>query len=331
MSVKEKTSKPAEDLHKQVQQKASLRATTGAGALNPYIPYLIAASFVVMTALVTLLLTMVMENKAELDEVLADRQQFPEPILADARMAFGQGMDTGMESNTAEHPSALLSEENAIAPDAMPNTEMPAEQTASKMASKPASPPDTIDTVPTNSAERLAADVGNQTAMSPADTAIEAVSATVKRDVVAATTISQPAVVSLSADPRLVHNNFESGNRQLEKIVSSHEEQIHSFNKMLQLQTVNREEMQNTITHHMQLMESQIQAIEQILRPETPSAVVGYDRMIYRQRESFQRMMQRRNKMLQRALESRHRLREDYTLLLDLLEKGEEIAQLANQ
>ena len=100
---------------------------------------------------------------------------------------------------------------------------------------------------------------------------------------------------------------------------------------MLQHKTINHEEMQNAITHQMRLMEAQIHAIEQIMRPAMPSAIVGYDRMINRRLESYQRMMHRRDRMLQRALDSRHRLREDYTSLLDRLEDSEEIAQLARQ
>ena len=93
-TVTEKSANTKSEQENRIKKRASTPASAGPLPwMNPYIPYLIAISFVAMTALLTLMLTVVMDNKAELERSITLNTS--EPLLTNARVAFGQTIISG--------------------------------------------------------------------------------------------------------------------------------------------------------------------------------------------------------------------------------------------
>lgn len=83
--------------------------------VNPYIPYLIAAAFVVMTAILTLLLTMVLDNHAEIEDAVKEHDA---QILV-AKTLENTGIDTiaSRQLEVIETPVEIaLNDEDIVAP-----------------------------------------------------------------------------------------------------------------------------------------------------------------------------------------------------------------------
>jgi|GEM_PF-4147206 len=111
----EKTQSAAEKGNE--KQQLLLKTPDTGIIMSPYIPYLIAGSFVAMTALLTLLLTIIMDNKAELDQVLDDQEYTSQTMLADAREAFGQNEILPASNTEAPSTPALLQKDVAVTPE----------------------------------------------------------------------------------------------------------------------------------------------------------------------------------------------------------------------
>lgn len=97
------------------------RASASVSRRSQLIPYMIAGAFIGLTALLTLLLTLIIDNQSELDRIMADRQQSASgPILADARRIFGQEPEPAeplLDTSLAVSPPDGLDAEKALPPD----------------------------------------------------------------------------------------------------------------------------------------------------------------------------------------------------------------------
>lgn len=341
------------------KQQVALKTPDTGIIMRSYIPYLIAGSFIVMTALLTLLLTIVMDNKAELDHVLAEQGYAPGTMLVDAREAFGQdGPPVAKEPDVP----ALLHEKIAISPtlnEQIANTqvgsegEMPATvtepntsvlATADSTIDAPAKVVDekTTATSPTPNTPLPA--ITESVANIPADSEDKTVatSPTPNKPVPAITvsiddTNKAVAIIkshdstanedsstitntqSVGETPAIENDMVASVGHDLDRVVDAHEARINDIRAMITLRDTNKRQVEQAITYHLNLMEMQVRYIEDRIRPAFPPAIASYERMVNRRREAFHRRMRHREELRQRIYESRNFLRREYTQLLELL------------
>ena len=341
------------------KQQVTLKTPDAGIIMSSYIPYLIAGSFIVMTALLTLLLTIVMDNKAELNQVLAEHEYAPETTLTDAREAFGQD-----EPSVAKAPDApaLLHEEIAIPPSiheqvtgtqagsegetqaivTEPNTSVlaaatntidaPAELTDEKTTSilPTANTPsptiqESVANIPADSEDKAVATSPASSEPVPAitvsaDGANKAVAIVENQD---SMTNEDPSTItntpSVSGPSSIEDERVASAGHDLDRVVGAHETRINDIRAMITLRDTNKRQVEQAITYHLNLMEMQVRYIEDSIRPAFPPAIASFERMVNRRREAFHRRMQRRKDLRQRIYESRNLLRQQYTQLLDLL------------
>lgn len=265
--------------------------------LSMRVPYLVATAFVALTALLTLLLNVAMENKGELEKHIA--LQSPNPLLADARTAFGQvtAIDTFHPSVTAsgntdagqtnksinhKHPLVLASEAADVhsardAITAISADTQPSEYLLPALDSGIAVPPQHNDKI----------------------TAIELTSSNSRQS---PTVLSQvPEQVTMATDETLP---------ALDNIVY--------IRGLLSKQNDSQQELESTVMQYMTPMDKQIieltrrvNAVEEIHRVGT-----AFERVLYKRQGLFERMLNRRFNILQRASESRTNLRAGYMQLL---------------
>lgn len=286
--------------------------------MNAYIPYLIAISFVGMTALLTLMLTVVMENKAELERSVTFNTS--EPLLANARVAFGHTIISGEAA-----PERFIDDEigkGQATPLASPATQ---------------AFPDKPEPGPGSSQSAVVEIVGTggesenvRSAIYPeAAVLTSAIDAT--QDPTAAEAIPVPVnpaqtdgtVVTITQNVDLTEQGLSTARHDpsntLENIVMAHNNTITGLENAIAQKAYNREQLQAMVIYNLNLMENQIRRLENSLRPAFPPALAAYERMVSKRRESFGRMLQRRQEILYRAQQSRDVLRENYSQLLDLL------------
>jgi hypothetical protein len=284
--------------------------------MNPYIPYLVGMTFVAMTALLTLMLTVVLENKAELERSITFNTS--EPLLANAHVAFGHTILSG-EAEAEFFIDDDVSNSPDVAADspvthALPGNPEPARKSSqSAVAGMPG----------TGKPENTSAQISPETS-----TLFSTSYAT--EDPTAAETNSLPVrSVHTSSDLATTrHTDFmqeqwstarDTHSDTLDNIVMTHSNTIANLEFAIAQKTYNREQLQAMVIYNLNLMESQIRQLEDRLRPAFPSALAAYERMINKRRESFERMLQRREEILYRSQQNRDLLRENYSLLLDLL------------
>lgn len=233
-------------------------------AMSPYIPYLIAISFVVMTGLLTLILTLTMDYKSQMDRALA--KQADKPILADARMAFGQ-----LRAIINPPTPGLLQNNSAVSP--------------------------VVESIPTN----------------PAQTTVPVASDNSSEDT--QSTDKQPTA-------GLSEYQIAASRQDLDQLIDRHENRITEIRTIIAFQVTHKQQIDELVIRHIHLMERQIQAIDDRLRPIFPQAVASYERIMNRRRESFQHIIQTKEKLLRRIDDSREQLREHYTQLLKTWHEG---------
>jgi hypothetical protein len=341
------------------KQQVTLKTPDTGIIMRSYIPYLIAGSFIVMTALLTLLLTIVMDNKAELDQVLAEQGYAPETMLVDAREAFGQD-----EPPVAKEPDApaLLQEEIAISPTlneqtadtqvgsegetpatvTEPNTSVlatanstidtPAEVVDEKTTAASPTPNTPLPAI-TESVANIPADSEDKTvATSPTPHKPVAAITVSANDANKAVAIVENQDSTTNADPSTITNALSvskplpiedeqvaSAGHDLDRVVDAHETRINDIRAMITLRDTNKRQVEQAITYHLNLMEMQVRYIEDRIRPAFPPAIASFERMVNRRREAFHRRMRHREELRQRIYESRNFLRREYTQLLELL------------
>ena len=338
------------------KQQVTLKTPDAGIIMSSYIPYLIAGSFIVMTALLTLLLTIVMDNKTELNHVLAEQGYASETMLADAREAFGQD-----EPSVVKEPDApaLLQEEIAIPPtlneqvtdtqtgseDETPITttetntpvlatadgtiDVPAELVNEKTATTPNTPlPGITETVfnsPAESEEKAVAISPTPNKPVPAitastDDANNTVAIMENNDSTANVVPSTNTnTQSVGETPATENDLVVTVGHDLDKVVDAHETRINDIRAMITLRDTNKRQVEQAITYHLNLMEMQVRYMEDRIRPAFPPAIASFERMVNRRREAFHRRMRHREELRQRIYESRNFLRHQYSQLLELL------------
>jgi hypothetical protein len=338
------------------KQQVTLKTPDAGIIMSSYIPYLIAGSFIVMTALLTLLLTIVMDNKTELNQVLAEQGYASETMLADAREAFGQN-----EPSVVKEPDtpALLQEEIAIPPtlseqvtdtQAEPENKTPATITETntpvlataagtidvpdelvnkKTVTTPNTPlPGITETVVTSPAESEAKAVATSPAPNKPVPAITASTDDANNTV----TIIENNDSFANVDPSTSTNGQSVGEspatdndlvvtvgHDLDRVVDAHEARINDIRAVITLRDTNKRQVEQAITYHLNLMEMQVRYMEDRIRPAFPPAIASFERMVNRRREAFHRRMRHREELRQRIYESRNFLRQQYSQLLELL------------
>ncbi|MCW8963590.1 MAG: hypothetical protein OQL16_07315 [Gammaproteobacteria bacterium] len=319
-----------------ISPPVDLKPSTAGSITHLYAPYLIAISFIAMTGLLTLLLSAVMDNKVELDRVAAIHDS--KPILADARMAFGQESTPITETEQVGLP-ALLSEEAAVSPDSV-NHSATSENQISVAAENTDEVPQAVNTannlLPLENEPALASDQPDSVtapittidevttvSVNSADgnlSAVDKTTQTVHSDMIDENANSQTSPTVATAT--LAEENIVSTSETLDRVIDTHDQRIKEIHTAILEQSYDsRQSVEQTITNQLKLMEMQVRNFEEGIRPSYPPAIAAYERMINRRRASFHRMMQNREELLQRVHNSHKRLRERYSQLLDMLDQ----------
>lgn len=285
--------------------------------MNPYIPYLIAISFVAMTALLTLMLTVVMENKAELERSVVFNTS--EPLLANARVAFGQTMVSG-EAAPERFIDDNISNSQAAAPvspatQAFPDKPEPSPGSSQSAVAEMMSTVGSVNVSPAISTEAAA--------LASVNDASEDTTAAETGPVPANSAQTDGTVATITQNVGLTEEQLSTArydsSDSLDNIVMAHINTITGLENAIAQKAYNREQLQAMVIYNLNLMENQIRQLEDSLRPAFPPALAAYERMVSKRRESFERMLHRRQEILYRTQSSRDVLRESYSQLLDLL------------
>ena len=322
------------------KQQVTLKTPDAGIIMSSYIPYLIAGSFIVMTALLTLLLTIVMDNKAELNQVLAEQEYAPETTLTDAREAFGQD-----EPSVAKAPDApaLLHEEIAIPPSiheqvtgtqagpegetqaivTEPNTSVlaaatntidaPAELTDEKTTSilPTANIPsptiqESVANIPADSEDKAVATAPASSKPAPAitvsaDGANKAVAIVENQD---SMTNEDPSTItntpSVSEPSPIEDEQVASAGHDLDRVVDAHETRINDIRAMITLRDTNNKRQVE------QAITYHLNLMEMQVRYIEDSIRPAFPPAI----ASFERMVNRRREAFHRRMQHREELRQ---------------------
>ena len=231
------------------------------------VPYLIALIFLTLTAALTLLLTVVMDNKNELHQKTTFRNA--SPLLADARSAFDITMPY----------SRLPDESNRIAGDT----------NKSPYQENPLTLPKSIMDLQSGTRQQKQFSTTanrNDIAAGSSDDSHSPHNPTIYG--------SHPLKGALSP------NEVSSA---LDKIVLAHYNKISFIRDSISQQTFGQQELESMVLQHISLMEEQIAELTLRVNLEEEAQRVGtaFERVLNKRQGSFERILNRKLNILQRA------------------------------
>jgi hypothetical protein len=262
--------------------KVTTVKTSDIPGMHPVLPYAIAATFIFLTAGLTMLMTSLL---GETDEAIRELEDATESI---------QGS-----------PSLLVEARDSFIKPAQAPTETPAaSDTPTAM---------TMQSAPITASSRTEAPVIT-------DTVSKKIDETMLASVPPAPAPKTERVVSSARKPSPVVEDVHiaKSRERANQIFSMHQQRVAEIRKRLHENADKREQqIEAYITAQIKTLNEDISRIEESLRPLAPAHVVeAYQKMIDKRREVFNRRMEERQKLLQEIRQRRSELRQRYTQLI---------------
>ena len=250
-------------------------------AASPLTPYLIAAAFVSLTALLVLLLTALLDKKASLEQVIVTQDK--SHILAEARVVFGQ---SGMHSVTAETLATT---------DKGAGTSSPASNT------------------PSSAQHRSQEESLEEFITRPIDID-EPVAQADARNNLNNPDMSAPAATRPTDHPVLPHRLlWPVDEPAFVRVASTRGEIINDLRVSYTGQVVDRQELGYMVNQHLGEMDYRHRDLDSRRRSSITPAASAYNKINFRRHSAFGRLSQKAVKNQRHLQERQRRLGQDHT------------------
>lgn len=262
----------------------NLNNAMSAQPASSYTPYLIAAAFVATTALLVLLLSMLLDNKAAVEKVITASEDIS--LLADARSAFGHtgplpGDD--LTTNTDDNISAVSADSLArhkAEPGAPGNTREPLDDYITRPIDLEKAP------ITTNNQQTFVSVAELTPANRPMPTASPEKSAI---------TGQQPATRAAKSDHSLQTSSAPVNTGTTANVYN---QAIEDYRSSIIEQVDDRYKLSRLVNQHLTDMRNEIWDIESRRRSSISPAASAYDKINYRRHNAFKRLTHRPSQAL---------------------------------